>query len=90
MVPAVNHPTTIKVHSQAQMSMAHSNAINRRNKHIDVRFQFTPHLVTNGTLRLKYCNTDEMLADLLTKAFYRVKLQASIQKVGMISATVVL
>lgn len=39
----------------------------RRSKHIDTRMHFTRELVENGTAILKYCASENMTADLLTK-----------------------
>jgi hypothetical protein len=37
-------------------------------KHIDVRFHWIRWVVEQGALRLVYCPTDDMVADVLTKA----------------------
>ena len=39
-----------------------------RTKHIDVKHHFIRDKVENGELLLKYCPTNDMIADMLTKA----------------------
>ena len=38
-----------------------------RTKHIDLRFHFIRDLVADELITLKYCNTEEQVADVLTK-----------------------
>lgn len=39
-----------------------------RSKHIDTRFHFVKDYITQKIVTCVYCPTDEMLADILTKA----------------------
>jgi Reverse transcriptase (RNA-dependent DNA polymerase) len=39
-----------------------------RSKHIDIRYHITREALANGTLRLQYIRTNDMTADILTKA----------------------
>ena len=44
------------------------NPVNRKaSRHIDTRKHFIGELVENGTIKLKQCKTDKMVADALTK-----------------------
>ena len=83
VVPRMNEPTTVFVDNQAAMSFARNAAVNRRNKHIDVRYHFTRDQVSNGTLDLSYCPTEEMIADIMTKALGRIKLNKFVQAMGL-------
>ena len=38
-----------------------------RSKHIDVRFHFLRDLTKDGSVELVYCDTQEQLADIMTK-----------------------
>ena len=38
-----------------------------KSKHIDVKFHFLRDLVNEGTVKLKYCNTQNQIADVMTK-----------------------
>ena len=79
----VDKPTVVHVDNQAAIALAHNSAVNRRNKHIDVRYHFTRQCVEDGALELQYCPTDDMVADMLTKALGRVKLQRFVWSAGM-------
>ena len=36
-------------------------------KHIDIKYHFVREQVQNGRVELKYCPTEKMIADILTK-----------------------
>jgi hypothetical protein len=38
----------------------------KRSRHIDIRYHLTREALVNGILRLQYCRTDDMVADILT------------------------
>ena len=65
-----NHliPTPITIHEDNQGAIALSkNPVNHsRSKHIDIRYHFIRDLVEEGTVILKYINTNSQLADIFT------------------------
>ena len=75
IVAGINEPSIVHVDNQAAISIANTHAVNRRNKHIDVRYHFNREAVKNGVIQLKYCPTNEMVADMLTKALRKTKLE---------------
>ena len=83
MVPDADKPTTVLLDNKAADALAHSSAVNRRNKHIATRFHFNRQAVQDGVVTLKYCPTEEMLADMFTKPLGRVKLQKFVADAGM-------
>jgi hypothetical protein len=38
----------------------------KRSRHIDIRYHLTREALVNGILRLQYCRTNDMVADILT------------------------
>ncbi len=56
----------------------------KRTKHIDVRYHFVRQHIENGTQRVKYCKTEDMLADLLTKPLGRVRFARLRSLIGVI------
>ena len=38
-----------------------------KSKHIDVRFHFLRELVNDGVVELSYCNSQDQIADIMTK-----------------------
>jgi len=83
VVPRMGKPTTMYLDNQAAMAMSHSHAVNRRNKHIDVRYHYNRQAVEDGIVELHYIPTEEMIADMMTKALGRVKLQKFRSDVGL-------
>jgi len=48
--------------------MAKTPVFHGRIKHIDIHFHFIHELVEKEEIILKFCNTNELVADLFTKA----------------------
>ena len=69
--------------NQAAIKLAKNEILSDRSKHIDVRFHFLRHHVQAGTIELKYCPTEKMVADALTKPLQRVKLSQHVADMGL-------
>ena len=63
--------TEILEDNQSAISMAKNPQFHGRTKHINIKYHFIREQIANGTICLKYCPTEDMLADLLTKGIYR-------------------
>ena len=62
-------PATIYEDNQACIKFAEDpGRFHKRTKHIDIRYHLSRDAVKEGIIRICYCPTTEMLADLLTKA----------------------
>lgn len=66
-------PVTIHTDSQSCISMIANEKFSNRTKHIDVRYHFVRDQIANGRIQLKYCPTEENVADILTKPLGTVK-----------------
>ena len=64
---AQTEPTIIKEDNQSTIALATNGRTSRRSKHIEVRFHFTRSKIEDGSIRLEYCPTGAMIADLMTK-----------------------
>ena len=53
--------------NQGCIALAENPENHARSKHIDVQYHYTRQLVEYNKIKLSYCPTDEMLADVLTK-----------------------
>lgn len=60
-------PTTILEDNQSAIAMARNPQFHGRAKHIDIRHHFIRQLVEDESIKLVYCPTEEMVADILTK-----------------------
>lgn len=68
-------PTPVYVDNQGCIDLARNGIVNKRTKHIDIRFHFTREALRDKSIVLLYCPTDSMTADMLNKPLGRVKHQ---------------
>ena len=60
--------TTIMSDNQGSISLAKNPKYHSKTKHIDIQYHFIREKLEEGVIALKYCRTQDMVADLLTKA----------------------
>ena len=62
-------PRAVVVHedNQGAARIAVNPETSSRTKHFNVAYHYTRELVDNGTIQIKYCPTNKMIADGLTK-----------------------
>ncbi|KAG5860164.1 hypothetical protein JTB14_032319 [Gonioctena quinquepunctata] len=58
----------ITINNDNKLKVGYEPVFHKRSKHIDVRYHFIQEAISNKLVDLKYLPTDEMLADVLTKA----------------------
>ena len=59
--------------NQSSMHIIRNPSSHNRSKHIDVRFHFIRDHYQNGTISLKYIESEKLCADFLTKGVHQVK-----------------
>jgi hypothetical protein len=59
--------TTIYEDNQGCIALAKNPVQHHRTKHIDVKYHFIRERIEEGTVKVIYCPTNEMKADILTK-----------------------
>jgi hypothetical protein len=64
-----------KEDNQACIKIAEGEGLNKRSKHIDVRYHITREAIGKNEIRLEYISTEEQIADALTKNLGEVKFQ---------------
>ena len=69
--------------NQGAIALAENPVLHSRTKHIDIRYHFIRDALKNGDTVLKYIPTDEMPADVLTKALTADKHQKCCDMMGM-------
>ena len=62
--------------NQGCIALAKNPKHHLRTKHIDVQYHFIREKVEEEVIKLRYCPTQEMVADVLTKALARDKHEA--------------
>jgi hypothetical protein len=63
----------LRVDSQSALALAKNPVFHERSKHIRVRYHFIRDYLTEGSIKARYINTKDQLADLLTKPLGRIK-----------------
>lgn len=61
----------LHVDNQSAINMLKSGQIRKRSKHIDVRFHFISEKIRNKIFSIKYCPTQNQVADIFTKPLKR-------------------
>jgi hypothetical protein len=67
-------PITLYCDNQAAIIISNNNKFQGRTKHIDIRYKFIYEIIENEMIQLQYCSTENMVADIFTKALPRSKL----------------
>ncbi len=67
-------PTVINEDNQAAIRMSKNPQNHGRAKHISIKCHFVREQVNNDVIKLKYCPTEDMFADILTKGLDKTKL----------------
>jgi hypothetical protein len=65
---SISSPMTLFLDNQSSIRLTQDEMFSQRSKHIDIQYHFTRHHVLSGNLMTFYCPTNDMLADLMTKA----------------------
>jgi hypothetical protein len=63
----VDHEVELMVDNKSAINMVKNPIAHGRSKHIETKFHFLRDQVTNGEIKLSYCNTNDQMADVLTK-----------------------
>jgi hypothetical protein len=66
-------PITIHLDNRSAISITKNDEYHPRTKHIDIRYHFLRHTVSQGLIQVDYVATDDMAADMFTKALPRHK-----------------
>ena len=78
-----NLPTTIYCDNQSAIVLATTDNYHARTKHLDDRYYFIRDLISKGVIKLTYCPTEDMLADMFTKALPKWKVASHISALGL-------
>lgn len=66
-------PILLHVDNQGAYKLAQNPVFHNRTKHIDIKFHHVRDVVKNKEVELKYCPTNNMIADILTKNLCKFK-----------------
>lgn len=77
--------TIVNEDNQGTIALANNPVAHSRTKHIDVRNHFIREKLASKELKLKYCQTKNMLADILTKPLPRPLFEKLRKELGVVS-----
>jgi hypothetical protein len=83
-------PTTLFCDNQAALKLAINNNYHMQTKHINIQYCFICQVIKSGDIIIVYCPTDDMTADILTKALPSWKVTHHTMGLGLQCATFML
>lgn len=63
--------TTIHVDNQSALAIANNGKTSKRTKHVDIKYHYTREAIEKGDIATQYCQSEENIADILTKSLPR-------------------
>src|SRR6201992_3423355 len=75
--------STLNIDNQSALNVAKNPEHHGRMKHLDLRYYWLRDVVEHGTITLKYCPTEDMPADLLTKPLDKTRNLELSEKLGL-------
>ncbi|KRX75624.1 Copia protein [Trichinella sp. T6] len=75
--------TTLYEDNQGCIRLVESVRFGERTKHINVRYHMVKDLREKGILEVKYCPSEDMIADNLTKPVCKQQFESFTKKVGL-------
>ena len=79
-------PTTLFSDNQSAIALTKEHQYHARTKHIDIRFHFIRYIIEEGKIHLIYCPTEDMVANIFTKALPSPKVKHFASALGLVSA----
>ena len=82
-----NMATVLYEDNQGAIALSKNPKNHPRTKHIDVKYHYIRETVENGYIKLLYCPTAEMVADVMTKGLPKDKLHEFRESMGVMNVT---
>jgi hypothetical protein len=83
LFPSLHTQTTLFCNNQVALKLTTDDNYYARTKHIDIRFHFIRQVIASGTIKMVYCPTDDMTADVLTKVLLHWKVMCHSLGLGL-------
>lgn len=78
-----NQPSTLHIDYQSAISVSKNPEHHGRMKHLDLRFYWLRDEVAKKKIRIEHLRTDDMVADIGTKALGRMKVAHMVSLLGL-------
>ena len=79
----LNSATTLYCDNQSAIALTKNDQFHAHTKHINICYHFIRYVIQNGSLCLEYCPTEDMTADMLTKALPSPKVKHFASALGL-------
>ena len=79
----ITTPIAILANNQSAIALAKDDCFHAWTKHIDIRYHFIHYVIKEGKICLTYCPTEEMMADIFTKALPLMKAKHFAASMGL-------
>jgi hypothetical protein len=79
----ITAPTILHSDNQGSIALAHNPEHHARTKHINIQHHFIRELVADKTIDLTFIGTEDMIADILTKALERKAFERCARQLGL-------
>ena len=76
-------PTTLFSDNKSAIALSRDHQYHARTKHIDIRYHFIRWVIEDGSIRLVFCPTEDMIADTLTKPLPSTKAKHFATELGL-------
>ena len=73
--------------NQTTICLAKNQQVHGRTKHIDIKYHFVRDLVEAGRIKVEYCASENMIADILTKGLRINRFEMLRQLAGIAEST---
>ena len=68
-------PTILYEDNQGAIELSKNQRLNSRTKHIDIKYHYVRGAVEENKVKVNYCPSDDMVADILTKSLPKAKFE---------------
>jgi hypothetical protein len=80
-------PTVVYCDNQSCIKLSENPVFHDHSKHIDIRYHFLRDRVQKGAIALEYIQTDQQVADILTKPLAKGKFKMFRERLGLVENT---
>lgn len=79
--------TTLFGDNQGSIALSKNPVFHSRTKHVEIHFHWIREKIQDGSIEIKYCPTEDMVADVLTKSLDKGKLTGFRRDLGLLEVS---